>query len=531
MARTDSPEEKTILDHRVNRRDALKGVAGVTGSLALGPHLRALVEAPQTPHVNAGGTLVFGLSSYPPSFNPFLQTGTAARTVHLAVYRGLLGYDNQGHLRGELAESMHLEGDRTYIFKLRPNAVFHNGEPVTAEDVKYSIELIRDPKSSAYLYAQMQVVSAVKALDAHTVQITLKQPTAPFPLYLAEPEAPIISQKTAGANATNWVGAGPFIIQSAEQGTKVVVSKFPRYYEAGLPKLSSIQFVAYADDTARVNALEAGNVDIIEYVPWQSMPSIRSNRKLALQNTEGPFMYLIFNVTSGPFRNAQVRRAVGYAIKRQDILSAAFFNQGAVLNGVPIPSASPYYNKTLADYWSYDPEKAKHMIAQAGYPHGFSASLLATSQYGMHQDTAEVVQQALNSIGLKITLKLPDWPTRLSLGDKGQYDLAVQGSSGDYNDPDFLTPFVSGPPENMRSYGFNDARIDQLLAAGRFTTDVTKRKPIYDKLQQAILEQAPLVGLSWRAQGYALSRSVSGFSNLPGFLTYYSGYTLVNTSK
>jgi peptide/nickel transport system substrate-binding protein len=527
----ESLDLQGLLGRKPTRRQVLRGAALGSGSLVLGSGLAGLLEAcgqsggaPEGGG-KSGGTLVFGLSSFPPTLHPFQNTGTAAATVRLAAYRGLIGYDAKGNLGSELAESWQADGDRAYVFKLRKNAKFQNGDPVTAEDVKYTFQFARDPKSTAYASPQLQAVTDITAVDDKTVKIALNQPFAAFLPLLATPYLPIISRRAHQANATDFVGAGPFTIKSQEQGTKIEVSKFADYYKTGLPKLDGIKFVAYADDNLRVTALRAGDVQLIEYVPWQDMVSINKNKKLALQTTDGPFMYLIFNVTSGPFSKPQVRQAIGYAIKREDILGAAFFNQGSVLKGVPVPRSSPYYSQKSADFWTYDVDKAKKMIADAGFPNGFTASLLSTAQYGMHKDTSVVVQENLAKVGIKVDLKLPDWSTRVSQGNKGQYDFAVMGSAGDYNDPDFLTNFLGGPASYIRSFGFSDDSINRLLQQGRSTIDQTKRKQIYDQLQDAVLAQAPVVGLTWRSQGYAMAKEVRGFHNLPGFLSFYSGYS------
>ena len=170
-------------------------------------------------------------------------------------------------------------------------------------------------------------------------------------------------------------------------------------------------------------------------------------------------------------------------------------------------------------------EGLTRLLADGGFPNGFTASLLSTAQYGMHKDTSVVVQESLAKVGIKVDLKLPDWPTRVSQGNKGQYDFAVMGSAGDYNDPDFLTNFLSGPASYIRSFGFSDDSINRLLEQGRSTVDQSKRKQIYDQLQELVLAQSPLVGLTWRSQGYAMARTVNGFHNLPGFLSFYAGYS------
>jgi peptide/nickel transport system substrate-binding protein len=193
-----------------------------------------------------------------------------------------------------------------------------------------------------------------------------------------------------------------------------------------------------------------------------------------------------------------------------------------------VPTGSTFYNETYGQHWSYNPERAKALLAEAGHPNGFECTMLSTAQYGMHQDTAAVCQQHLAAVGIKVTLNLPDWATRVDLGNKGQYDMAVMGTAAEYNDPDSLANFVDGRrgASFVRSHGFNDDRINELLDAGAAEIDPAKRKAIYDQWQARCIETVPMVGVNWRAQGYATQKSVEGFRNIPGFLTFYSGLML-----
>src|SRR3954451_3099936 len=226
--------------------------------------------------------------------------------------------------------------------------------------------------------------------------------------------------------------------------------------------------VAYADENLRVAALQAGDVDLIEYVPWQSMDEIERDPKLKLDTTDGPFMGLVFNGANGPFKDARLRQAVAFAIRREEIVQSAFFGRGAPLEGVPIPRGSEFYDEKRARHWRHDPERAKALLAQAGMPSGFSCTLLSTAQYGMHKATAEVVQQNLAAVGIQVQLNLPDWPTRVNLGNKGQFEFAVLGTTADSNDPDGFSPIVDGelPPNNQRSFGLPTPKLPELLAKG-----------------------------------------------------------------
>lgn len=501
----------------LSRRTLLK-TGALAGAAALaGPRLIGRAHA-ATP-----GTLVFGLSSYPPTLEPWKNAGTAASTVKLQIYRGLLGYDSEANLRSEIAETWEAEDPQTYVFNLRQNAVFHDGSPVTSADVKASLEAITADDSTAYLRVNLGIIESIETPDDHTVRVRLKEPSASFIFLIASFYAFVVKADTV-ADAQP-VGCGPYTIVNNERGTRIDLKAFPDFYKEGLPKSENLSFVAYKDENLRVAALEAGDVDIIEYVPWQAMDQVEANSDLALDTTDGPFMYLIFNVTDGPLSNPKVRDAVGYAIKREDVMAAAFFGRGRPLYGMPVPESSPFYNAEYANHWSYNPDRAKELLAEAGFGDGFSATMLSTAQYGMHQDTAAVCQQYLQQVGINVELNLPDWATRVDLGNQGQFDMAVMGTAGQYNDPDALSNFVDGRLGDsfVRSHGFNDPELNSLIDAGRAEIDATKRKEIYDRWQARCLETVPLVGINWRSQGYATQASVSGFANIPGFLTFYSG--------
>jgi ABC-type transport system substrate-binding protein len=313
----------------------------VAGAAAL-PFLHIAKARARTP-----GILTFGLSSYPPSIQPWANTGTAAGTVKLMIHRGLLSYDTKGALRPELAESWARDGSTAWLFKLR-NAVFHNGEAVTSADVKWTLEQVAAEKSTAYFRSEMQGIDRIETPDERTVRVVMKQPTVTLPQWLASYHLPIISRKS---DATQPIGAGPFVLKAQERGVVLEVEGFPNYYRPGLPKLKGIRAIAYADENLRVAALQADDVDLIEYVPWQSMETISNDPKLRLDATDGPFMYLLFNGTKPPFNDARARKAVAHAIKREDIVKAAFFGRGSPLAHLPIVDSSEFFNPELEEGW------------------------------------------------------------------------------------------------------------------------------------------------------------------------------------
>ena len=498
----------------LSRRAAVAGAAGLS---LIG---RAAQADPSV--------LRFGSQSYPPSFLPWLHTGTAAATVNVCYRRGLLSYSPEGKLRGELAEIWEPDGSG-WRFHLR-DATFHNGSKVTAADVKWSIEQMAAEKSTAYLRDSMQQIVAIETPDDKTVRLVTKQTIATLPYWFALPQAPIIAQNSPNVGA-GAVGAGPFRIVSNERGVGVRLVAFDKFYRQGLPRVQELTMTAYPDENLRVSALRAGTLDLIEYVPWQSIDALQADPGVKLDTTDGPFMYVIFNGNSGPFKDKRVRQAVAYAVKRDDVAKAAFYGHATPVGGLPLPKDSPFYDEKLANTWTYDPARAKQLLAEAGLGDGFSCTLLSTVTNGMQQATAEVVQQNLAEIGIQVKLALPDWTNFVALANRGQYDFAISGNTSDSNDPDGLTSVLDGslPPNVGRSTGMNIPELTTLLAAGRSEFDLPKRRAIYNQVQQVVLDQVPVCFLALRSQAYGMRRNVQGFRDLPGQLTFYSGYTLEDT--
>lgn len=480
-----------------------------------------------------GGSLYFGLSSEPSTLETSVNAGAAARTVRLAIHRGLFNYGAQGELSLELAESYDVTPDAlTYTFHLR-DATFHDGSPVTAADVKASLERIKAPASSATYRNEIGIIEAIETPDDKTVVVRLASPFVPLVHYLALPESAIlpaawIAEHGDDPNAAP-VGAGPFRFVNWARGREIAVERYDGYYKEGKPHLDEVRYVFYADENTRVNALKSGDVDIIDYVPWKDAASIEADPGLKLASTSGPFMMLQFNTSFEPFSKPQVRQAVSYAIERSAIINTAFDGRGAPLYGIAIPEGYMGYSAEKADYFSHDVEKAKELLAEAGYPDGFEARLLSTAQYGFHQNTAIAVQAELAKVGIRVTLELPDWSGRMSRNNAGDYHFLVAGTAGDIADPDWLSNFFYGGEQLVRlnnSAYFNDEEINDLLDRGRVTLDEAERTRIYERFVDRALELSPFVYLTWRDQSFGLNEKVEGFANIPGFLTFQSGFTI-----
>lgn len=502
----------------MDRRQFMTGAAGLASAIAA------------TDWASAAGKelLTFGFSPYPPNLRPFEHAGSAAIAVKLLTHMPLLSYNVRGELIPGLAESYELDGPRAYRFKLRENAVFHNGEPVRAKDVAYTFEAIAAPKSTAFMRSAFEIVDKIETLDPLNVRFVLKEPSATLPHFLASYNAPVLSDKSPDVN--RGIGAGPYQIVGMERGRFIDITRFDKFYDPSKGKTRRIRFLAYSEDNLRAAAIQAGDVDIIQTAPWQFLKAMEDNPKLKLDGVNGAFFLLHFNTTSGPFADPRLRQAVCFGVDRDEIVRAVCYGYGAPMTGMPIPDGTVYGESEARKVFSYDPDRARQLMAAAGHPNGLEVTLLASSTSAGHQPSGEIVQQNLGRIGMKVNMNLVDFAKRVQLGNTGQYQFAVHGLLGLMNDPDGVSQFIgSGPPSYVRSWGFSSQKIDGLLQQGRQELDEAKRKAIYDEVQRQSGIEAPICPLAWRAQVYAMQKGVRNFSNMPGFLAAYAPVTLAET--
>lgn len=479
-----------------------------------------------------GGTamLRFGISSEPANLITGVDQGTVGNTMMALIHRGLMSYDKEGKVVNGLAESVGMTDPTTYTFKLRPDLTFHDGSPVTANNVKASLEYYANKANGSTLYVGLQDIKSVEVKGDGAGVIHLTSPNSAFLEYLAVPTAAIVPDKSLSKDVPNQIGAGPFVIQKHNRGVNLVLTKFDKYYGADKVKLAGIDMSFYSDGSARTNALLGGDVDIIDYVPWPDFDRVSSTPGMTLDAQSGPLQFIQFNVTKGPFADAKVRQAVAYALNRDNAVQAAFQGHGKPLTGVQIPETNPAYDPANTRLFSYDVAKAKNLLAEAGYPNGFEAKMLTTSQYTFLQDTALSAQADLAAIGIKVTLDAPDFSTRIAKGNAGDYDIAVAGGAGIVADPTYIRGLVSGPNSFLRSFGYENPALNAKLDEGLRATNDAAKKAAYNEALKIMQATVPYAPIDTREQAFAYNSKVSGFKNLPGFLTFYSGYSFADIS-
>lgn len=478
------------------------------------------------------GSLTFGLSTEPANLFAGQDAGVVGYTMFTLLHRGLMEFDENGEVVEGLAASYDQPEPTEYIFHLRDNLEFSDGTPLTAEVVRENLEFQADPNNSAFAYPGLQYIESIETPDAQTVEISLSAPHNAFLEYLAVPTASIVPVEALETGKSAWVGAGPYVLEQHNHGTNMQLTRNEAFYGAEDMNLKSLELVFYPDGLARTNALVSGEVDIIDYVPWEDFERIEADPALTLDPISAPFMYVHFNVADdGPMADPLVRQAVAHAVNRDNVTEVSFFGNGDPLYGIPQDENDPNYDEAWADMYEYDPERARELLDEAGYDEDQVLTLLTSSEYAFHQDTALTVQADLEAVGIKTQLSNPDWATRVTEGVAGNYDLAVAGNSAIVPDTSWISSYVGGPVNYSRSYGYDYPELTEAVEAAIETEDQEERLQHYAQAREMMVEDTPIVMLSTRAQAFAYNEKVGNFQNYPGFLTFYSGYGLADIAE
>ncbi len=467
----------------------------------------------------AGGTLVFGLLRDPIAFDPHIAYGASSSSLQGNVYDTLVEYDNDSALIGALAESWEVSDDGLeYVMTLRQGVTFHDGATFEAEDVVATFDRIMDEATGASRRVELSHVSSYEATDEYTVTMTLPEPYATLLPVLATSTMYIIDKDwiESGVDATAEMnGTGPFILDSFEKEVKYTLVKNPNYWREGLPYLDSIEQVPIPDDNARMNAIRSGEINFVEYVPWQNMAEFEDDDNYTSFKGFDTYNIVRLNVSRPPLDNKLVRQALNFAIDREAVIAVAFGGEGESMTVGLFPQDSPWHQQELDPYWTYDPDKAQELLAEAGVdPSGVTLDF-AVATISVHSDTGQVVAQQLEDLGFTVNIIQQDVPTLTERRTTGDYQMMQDGLSLAYPDPDaYSVYFDTGASQYAKGVGYDNPEVADLLAQGRAELDPDARKEIYKQFTEALLDDAPWIFILFRPQAEVMAANVKGYNRI-----------------
>ncbi|MFC8176743.1 ABC transporter substrate-binding protein [Streptomyces sp. NPDC012438] len=508
----------------LRRRSLLRytGAAGtaiiLTGGLAAcgGPASTGSANGSDSSTIEAG--ISYALST---GFDPMTASGATPVAANTHVFEGLADLDPATLVaRPALATALPTRvDDTTYRATLRAGATFHDGSPVTSEDVVFSFERILNPKNASLMAQFLPFLDTVKAVDASTVEFKLKYAFDLFPSRVTV--AKIVPRKLVEADPKGFdakpVGSGPYRLVSATKEDKIVFEAYDKYNGRNKAKVKKMTWRLISDPAARVSALESGRVQAIEDVPY--IDAERLSEKTAVDSVQSfGQLFMMFNTQQKPFDDKRVRQALHYALNVPKIIDTAMMGNGSAAQGY-LQTTHPDFHKASTVY-TYDPAKAKKLLAEAG-ANNLSLELL-TTDVGWVKDVAPLIKESLDAVGVKTTLNINQSAAQYAKVDQGRFQVLVAPGDPSVfgNDVDLLMRwFYDGtwPTKRFRWDGTAaDKKVRGLLDQAARSSDEAERKRLWGEAADVIADEAPLYPILHRKLPTAWNdKALPGFGPLP----------------
>ncbi|MCK5533854.1 peptide-binding protein [bacterium] len=443
--------------------------------------------------------------------NPVLSTDSSSGTINDLVYNGLVKYDKDLNLVGDLAKSWTVSQDRLVItFYLHQNVKWHDGVSFTADDVKFTYNKLIDPEVKTPYSSKFEKVSKIEIVDKHTLKVTYKEPFSPGLASWVMGIIPrhIFQKGDFNSHPANQhpVGTGPYIFKDWKRDEKIVLEANPEYFE-GKPYINKYIYRIIPDQAVEFLELKAGNVDMVSLTPHQYRNETNS---LQFQEDFNRFRYpsfgytyLGYNLLNPLFKDKRIRQAIAYAINKEEIIQGVLLDLGKPATG-PFPPSSWAYNPEIKQY-PYNPDKAKKILDETGWKDTNNDGILdkdgkkfeftITTNHGNKTRAlcAEIIQANLKKIGIKINIHIIEWSSFIhQYIDKKKFEATLLGWSLSL-DPDCYSIWHSSQMKEGR-YNFisyKNEEVDSLLVKGRKIFDQEKRKKIYHRIHAILAEEQP----------------------------------------
>ena len=471
----------------------------------------AAAEATEKTERAKANEAVIGIAQDFDSLDPHHMTAAGTKEILFNVYEGLMKPNAAGEIVPAVASDYEKSEDgKTYTFTLREGVLFHNGEAVTAEDVVYSINRRRDGQDAAAQLDALSIIEDVKG-EGNTITVTLTEGSNEFLAHLMN--AYIIPE---GYNEleTKPVGTGPYKFVSRAVQDEMVLEKFEEYWGEG-GSLAKVTFKVLENAEGLILGLQSGALDLVAHMSSDQTVQLNEKDFTIEEGSMNLVQALYLNNAEKPFDDIRVRQALCYAIDKQAVIDLAFDGYGTPLGTSMFPSFGKYYDESLTDYYTQDIAKAKELLAEAGYPDGFSMTITVPSNYTPHVNTATVLVELLREAGITATVEPVDWGTWLEevYGNR-KFQSTITGLTSDnMTARKLLERFGSEVSNNFTNY--NNADYDALLKEALAETDDEKQTQLYKELEKNLTENAANVYLQDMADLVAVRNGLSGLSFYP----------------
>ena len=487
-----------------------------------------------------GDTFIQASIGEPSNLLPVLASDSASADISGLVYDGLVRYDKNLQLEGELAESWEISDDNlTITFHLRQGVQWHDGAPFTSADVLFTYQLYVDPKTpTAYAEAYRQVASA-EAPDPTTFRVTYTMPYAPalgswgvsiLPRHLLEGV-----EVTKSPLSRQPVGTGPYRFVEWKSGEKLVLEANPDYFERP-PYLKRVVYRIIPDLSTQFLELQSGGLDFMGLTPIQyqtqtDTPGFRRQFN-KYEYLAFSYTYLGYNLRRPIFQDRRVRQALSYAINKQELIDGVLLGLGQAATG-PFKPDTWVYNSDVPRY-PYDPERARALLAEAGWRDSDGDGILdkdgkplvftiVTNQGNdLRVKSGEIIQRRFREVGVDVKLRVIEWASFLKeFIDPGNFDATILGwSTGPEPDQYDIWHSSKTGPRELNFIQFKNAEVDELLERGRRTFDQDERKKAYDRFQEILAEEQPYTFLYVGKALPAVAKRFRGIEPAPAGILY-----------
>lgn len=435
-------------------------------------------------------------------------TGDEYIYIHL-VFNELSRIDPDLVVRPDLAVSWKPSADlNTWTFKLWPGVKFDHGKILDADDVVATMTRILDPATGSRARANLDMVDKVEAVDPATVRFTLKFPYVGFADIFAERQLRILPKDREP------VGTGPFMMKSWSPGDRMELAKFPDYFETGLPKLDAVTIRIIPEAAARLAALDSGAIEILWNLPYGAVEKYKSGGAVRVDSVAtATWDGIVLNNSKPPFNDVRVRQALAATIDKAALVDLVLFGQGAPTLS-PIPPSHPYFNKDVK-IAPPDIERAKKLLAEAGFPNGFEVSMPVPFEREQRVRLGVVVRDMAKAAGIRINVERVPFAS---------YTANVSGKAEMYVDGYFARPTIdtaiypfyhSTGSWNRQLWLYKNERVDALLDTARTTNDEDKRRALFQAFQKVVDETVPGTIAYSALHANGLRREVQNFRSTP----------------